>query len=118
MSFIDVGQGDAVLVQAGGTNHLIDAGSPEEGPEVVDFLRSRGVRELDAIVISNPDADHIGGFLDVFDAFPVETIFVSGDPNSTLTYNTFLRGVRDEGAKTEVLRAGMLMNWGGVRVDA
>ena len=67
--------------------------------------------------MSNPDADHIGGFLDVFDAFPVETVFVSGDPNSTLTYNTFLRGVRDEGARTEVLRAGMLMDWGGVRAD-
>ena len=54
VSFIDVGQGDGVLVQAGGTNHLIDAGRPEEGPNVVDFLRSRGVRELDGIVVTNP----------------------------------------------------------------
>ena len=118
VSFIDVGQGDGVLVQAGGESYLIDAGRPEEGPNVVDFLRSRGVDSLDGIVVSNPDADHIGGFLDVFDAFPVETVFVSGDPNTTLTYNTFLRGVREEGARTEVLRAGMLMDWGGVRADA
>jgi competence protein ComEC len=117
VSFIDVGQGDGVLVQAGGESYLIDAGRPEEGPNVVDFLRSRGVDSLDGIVVSNPDADHIGGFLDVFDAFPVETVFVSGDPNSTLTYDTFLRGVRDEGARTEVLRAGMLLDWGGVRAD-
>ncbi len=54
VSFIDVGQGDGVLVQAGGTNHLIDAGRPEEGQNVVDFLRSRGVRELDGIVVTNP----------------------------------------------------------------
>ncbi len=118
VSFIDVGQGDGVLVQAGGESYLIDAGRPEEGPNVVDFLRSRGVDSLDGIVVSNPDADHIGGFLDVFDAFSVETVFVSGDPNTTLTYNTFLRAVRDEGAQTEVLRAGMLMDWGGVRADA
>jgi beta-lactamase superfamily II metal-dependent hydrolase len=118
VSFIDVGQGDGVLVQAGGQSYLIDAGRPEEGPNVVDFVRSRGVDTLDGIVVSNPDADHIGGFLDVFDAFAVETVYVSGDPNSTLTYNAFLRGVRDEGAKTEVLRAGMLMDWGGVRADA
>ena len=117
VSFIDVGQGDGVLVQAGGESYLIDAVRPDEGPSVVDFLRSRGVDSLDGIVVSNPDADHIGGFLDVFDAFPVETVYVSGDPNNTLTYNTFLRGVRDEGAKTEVLRAGMLMDWGGVRAD-
>jgi competence protein ComEC len=117
VGFIDVGQGDGVLVQAGGESYLIDAGRPEEGPNVVDFLRGRGVVSLEGIVVSNPDADHIGGFLDVFDAFPVQTVFVSGDPNSTLTYSTFLRGVRDEGAKTEVLRAGMLMDWGGVRAD-
>jgi beta-lactamase superfamily II metal-dependent hydrolase len=117
VSFIDVGQGDAVLVQAGGESYLIDAGRPEEGPNVVDFLRSRSVDSLDGIVVSNPDADHIGGFLDVFDAFPVETVYVSGDPNNTLTYNTFLRGVRDEGAKTEVLRTGALLDWGGVRTD-
>jgi competence protein ComEC len=117
VSFIDVGQGDGVLVQAGATSHLIDAGRPEEGPNVVDFLRSRGVRKLDGIVVSNPDADHIGGFLDVFDAFEVETVYISGDPKGTLTYNSFLRGVRDEGSEVEVVRSGRRLQWGGVRAD-
>ena len=54
VSFIDVGQGDGVLVQAGGENYLIDAGRAEEGPNVVDFLRSRGVESLDGIVVTNP----------------------------------------------------------------
>ena len=117
VSFIDVGQGDGVLVQAAGTNHLIDAGRPEEGPGVVDFLRSRGVSELDGIVVSNPDADHIGGFLDVLDAFPVERVYVSGDPKGTLTYNSFLRGVREEGSEVEIVRAGRHLEWGGVRAD-
>jgi competence protein ComEC len=54
VSFIDVGQGDGVLVQAGGEEYLIDAGRAEEGPNVVDFLRSRGVEDLDAIVVTNP----------------------------------------------------------------
>jgi competence protein ComEC len=117
VSFIDVGQGDAVLVQAGGESYLIDAGRAEQGPNVVDFLRARGVDSLDGIVVSNPDADHIGGFLDVFYAFEVATVYVSGDPKGTLTYNTFLRGVRDEGSKVEVVRAGRRLEWGGVRAD-
>jgi beta-lactamase superfamily II metal-dependent hydrolase len=54
VSFIDVGQGDGVLVQAGGESYLIDAGRPEEGPNVVDFLRSRGVDALDGVVVTNP----------------------------------------------------------------
>jgi competence protein ComEC len=115
VSFIDVGQGDGVLVQAGGTNHLIDAGRPEEGPNVVDFLRSRGVRKLDAIVVSNPDADHIGGFLDVFDAFVVERVYLSGDPKGSLAYNSFLRGVRQEDSQIEVVRAGRRLDWGGLK---
>ncbi len=112
VSFIDVGQGDSVLVQAGGTNHLIDAGRTEEGPNVVDFLRDRGVRTLDGIIVSNPDADHIGGFLDVMDAFPVENVYISGDEKGTLTYNSFLRGVRAEGSKVQIVRTGYLMDWG------
>ncbi|MGH3144716.1 MAG: ComEC/Rec2 family competence protein [Rubrobacter sp.] len=117
ISFIDVGQGDGILVQAGGEDYLIDAGRAEEGPNVVDFLRSRGVEELEGLVVSNPDADHIGGFLDVFDSFEVETVYTSGDPKGTLTYNTFLRGVRDEGSRLEVVRAGRQMDWAGVQAD-
>ena len=117
VSFIDVGQGDGILVQAGEESYLIDAGRAEEGPNVVDFLRSRGVKELDGIVVSNPDADHIGGFLDVLDAFGVGVVYVSGDEKGTLTYNTFLRGVREEGSKVEVVRAGRRLDWGGVRAD-
>jgi hypothetical protein len=54
VGFIDVGQGDGALVQTGGEDYLVDAGRAEEGPNVVDFLRSRGVgEELDGIVVTN-----------------------------------------------------------------
>jgi competence protein ComEC len=117
LSFIDIGQGDSVLVQAGGESYLIDAVRAEEGPNIVNFLRDRGVRDVDGVIVSNPDADHIGGFLDVFDAFPVDTVFLSGDPKGTLTFNTFLRAAREEGSDTEVVRAGTLLDWGGVQAD-
>ena len=117
MSFIDVGQGDGVLVQSGGENYLLDAGKSQAGPKVVDFLRSRGVEALDGIVVSNPDADHIGGFLDVFDAFEVSTVYLSGDPKGTSTFNAFLRGVGDEGSEVVESRAGMRMEWGDTRAD-
>ncbi len=41
-------------MQAGGENYLIDSGRAEEGPNVVNFLRSRGVENLDGIVVTNP----------------------------------------------------------------
>lgn len=117
VSFIDVGQGGSTLVQSGGENYLIDAGEPEAGPEVVDFLRSRGVGELDGLVATHPDADHIGGLPDVLDAFPVSNVYLSGeDDKGTTTFNTFLRAVQDEGAQVFEARAGMQMDWGGTDV--
>jgi beta-lactamase superfamily II metal-dependent hydrolase len=97
VSFIDVGQGDGVLVQAGGEEYLIDAGRAEEGPNVVDFLRSRGVDDLDGIVVSNPDADHIGGFVDVFEAFEVGVVYVSGDPKGRSPTTPFCEGCATKG---------------------
>lgn len=113
VSFIDVGQGDATLVQTGGRSYLVDGGDPEAGPGVIDFLRSRGVEELDAVVATHPDADHIGGLPDVLDAFEVSTVYVSGDTKGTTTANAFLRAVRDEGAKVFEARAGLRLDWGG-----
>jgi competence protein ComEC len=52
VSFIDVGQGDGVLVQSGGENYLLDADKAQVGPRVVDFFRSHGVGSLDGIVVS------------------------------------------------------------------
>ena len=69
------------------------------------------------LAVSNPDADHIGGFLDVFDAFEVGVVYVSRAPQGTLTYNSFLRGVRDEGSKVQEVRTGYRMDWGGVQAD-
>ncbi len=51
------------------------------------------------------------------DAFEVEMVYVSGDPKGTHTYNSSLRGVREEGSEVEQVRAGYRMVWGGVRAD-
>lgn len=48
------GQGDGLFVQAGGESYLTDARGPEEGPEVVDFARSRGVDSLNGTVVTKP----------------------------------------------------------------
>ncbi len=66
-----------MLVQSGGEGYLLDAGKAQAGPKSVDFLRSRGVDSLNGIVVSNPDAEHIGGFEDVLNAFEVANVYLS-----------------------------------------
>jgi hypothetical protein len=56
VSFINVGQGDAALVQdASGVNILIDAGIPAAGPPVVAFLREQGVDKVDVVITSRAE---------------------------------------------------------------
>lgn len=116
LSFIDVGQGDSTLVQSGGESYLVDAGRPEEGPEVVDFLRGRGIDELDGVLATHPDADHIGGIAEVLDAMPVEAVYVSGAESGTSVEETFLSGVAEEGAELVDVDAGDELDWGASEV--
>ena len=83
---------------------------------MVDFLRSRGVEELDGIVATHPDADHIGGMPEVLDAFPVEEVYVSGTASGTSTQAAFRSGVEEAGVETTEVSAGDEMTWGGSEV--
>jgi beta-lactamase superfamily II metal-dependent hydrolase len=66
---------------------------------VVGFLRSQGVATLDSIVVSNPTLI-VWGFLGVFDAFEVSTLYLSDGPKETATFSAFLRSsVGDEGSE-------------------
>lgn len=69
---LDVGQGDATLVQAGGHAVLVDAGPP--GAPVTARLRAAGARALDALVVTHPQADHEGGAPAVLRALPTRLL--------------------------------------------
>jgi competence protein ComEC len=69
VSFLDVGQGDATLLQDGEHAILVDAGPP--GSPLLDQLRQAGVRRLDALVVTHAQLDHEGGAPAVLDAYRV-----------------------------------------------
>ncbi|HEV2776133.1 MAG TPA: ComEC/Rec2 family competence protein, partial [Solirubrobacteraceae bacterium] len=69
ISFLDIGQGDATLIQHGAAAVLVDTG-PRDGP-VLERLRDAGVRRLDLLVLTHDAADHDGAAAQVLDALPV-----------------------------------------------
>ena len=75
---LDVGQGDAVLIRAGPTALLVDAGPPEG--DVVARLRRAGVRRLDALLLSHPHRDHVGGAPALLAAVPVGAVLAGPHP--------------------------------------
>ena len=82
VTFIDVGQADSILLETpSGRTFLIDAGNGgkrnDAGNKIVPYLRNRGVRSLDAIIVTHSDADHYGGAEGVFKNFPVKELWIS-----------------------------------------
>lgn len=72
VSFLDVGQGDATLLQDAGVSVLVDTGPPD-GP-IVERLRAAGVRRLDLLVLTHGEADHAGAAGRVLRAVPVGAV--------------------------------------------
>ncbi len=82
VGFLDVGQGDCTMIRDGSGAVLIDVGpkSPtfDSGErKVLPKLRQRGVRSVEAILLTHPDLDHIGGLASVYERFPEATVMVS-----------------------------------------
>jgi competence protein ComEC len=82
---LDIGQGDATLLQAGGHAILVDAGPAGAG--IAGKLKTAGVRRLDALVVTHPQADHDGGAPAVLTALPVAMLLDGrgGDRSPTST---------------------------------
>lgn len=84
--YIDVGQGDGILIQQGDHNMLIDAGTNNDEKLMVDYLNKQGVKHLDYVVGTHPHEDHIGGLDAVIKNFAVDKVYM---PKVTITTKTF-----------------------------
>lgn len=86
--FLDVGQGDAVLILQNGAACLIDAGPKDAWQNLVQDLRSYGVSQLDLLVMTHPHADHVGGMQAVLQNFDVQTLLTPDLSETDVTGQT------------------------------
>jgi competence protein ComEC len=121
--FIDVGQGDAIAIRTPGRRWiLVDTGpaSPEYDAgerRVVPFLDRWGARRLEALVLTHPDLDHIGGAGAVLRAFPVNVVFEPGLAVGKSSYLDLLGAVDGRGTAWRAARSGRSLELDGVRLD-
>ena len=109
--FIDVGQGDAILIRTPDRRHiLIDAGRRRR--TVADYLDNVGVRRLDLVIMTHPHADHIGGITEVLENFNVKEVWDAGIAHTTRTYENVLHSIDRKNISYDIPESGDSQRWG------
>lgn len=110
--FIDVGQGDSILIESpNGKTMLIDGGVKGAGQQVVSYLNELGVNKLDQVVATHPDADHIGGLIPVLQAIPIEQFYDSGKVHTSQTFEEMLMAIDQKNIPYYVPKTGDLIEF-------
>ena len=115
VSVIDVGQGDAILVEfPRGETMLIDGGPRTPAFDaglktVYPFLQRRGITRIDVLVVSHPHADHLGGMPAILHHFSVGKVIDSGQPVRSELFHEFTRELDERGCKESPVRTGTVV---------
>ena len=114
ITFLNVGQGDAVLIRTPeGSTALIDAG-PDELP---NGLSNFDVEQIDLLVASHPHADHIGGMVSVMNTYPIGFYMDNGDTHTTATYRELIQTLQQRTEITYLVAESRTIQLGGAEIQ-
>jgi Metallo-beta-lactamase superfamily. len=111
--YIDVGQGDSILIEVGNASMLIDAGNNGDGNRIVSYIKDQGINKLDYLILTHPHADHIGGATDVIKALDIDKIIMPKVNHTSKTYENLLLTIKDKDLKITVPNTGDDYSLGG-----
>jgi competence protein ComEC len=125
IDFLDVGQGDSALVtMPDGETLLIDGGGSiidttrRIGETVVsEYLWWRGLDQIDYILVTHADADHIDGLNDVLKNFTVRNALIARAPANDPEFSKFSETLKQTNTHTQLLQAGDLIHFGQVELS-
>jgi competence protein ComEC len=116
--FLDIGQGDATLIETPNGKQILVDGGPDQGVLAkLGALLPPTDRAIDAIVLTHPDADHVAGLVSVLDRYEVSTVFETGLDKDTKIARAFESARDAEGADRRLLRTGDRFAYDGVTFD-
>ena len=110
IKFIDVGQGEAILIALPEKTMLIDAGPTGSAPKIEQVLQELGRNKIDYLVATHPDEDHIGGMADVISSTQIGTIYAPNKTNNTATYRKFLTAIQNNNLQITLAEAGTIID--------
>lgn len=108
VDFLDVGQGDSVYIQApNGNNILIDGGIDRKVLSALGNVLPFASKKIDIVLVTHPDADHIGGLPYVFDNYNVSAYIHNGAKSNSTVFKTLENKIESEKSQKIHVKAGM-----------
>ncbi|MDS0527561.1 MBL fold metallo-hydrolase [Clostridium sp. SHJSY1] len=104
--FIDVGQGDSILLQQGSHNMLIDAGPGESKNSLSSYLSNQGITNFDYVVGTHPHEDHIGNLAYIINSFKIGNVYFPNITSTTKTFSNFVTALKNKGLKLTSPKVG------------
>ena len=99
VTFLDVGQGNAILFACDGEYLLYDGGPDKTDSYVMEYLKEQEIGELTYVVSSHYDSDHVSGLIEVLQELTVDTILDADYVHDSKTYELFLEAVEENGGR-------------------
>lgn len=113
VTFIDVWQGDSIwLSTPDGWDILIDGGPEQQGAALVSYLQSRGVTDIEVLILTHPHADHVGGLVAVLESLEVDQALTNCYPYPTEIHQAFQELLLTKAIPTACVREGDTFDWG------
>lgn len=94
--FIDVGQGDSILIKDNDHAMLIDGGDNNKGKTVLSYLEKQKVQSLDYVIATHPHSDHIGGLSTVLQSMKVKEVILPKVAHNTKTYEDLIDTIQNK----------------------
>ena len=120
VSFLDVGQGDAILIQTPNGQDILIDGGPD--PQEINLELSEQLpfwdRTIDLVVCTQPHADHVTGLIDVLQRYRVKRVLDPGVPYDSAIYQEWLRLIEDREIEYSIARSGQEIDLGnGIKIE-
>ncbi len=113
-AMLDVGQGDGLFIESPtGVHILIDGGPAKSVLDPLGKVMPAFNKKIDALMITNPDADHIGGFSDILENYQVGALFEPGTISPSKTYQNLKNEIKSKKIPDILERRGMVLDLGG-----
>lgn len=110
--FLDVDQGLCILVKLGDEVLIYDGGERDTSSQVVAYVKDLGITEIDYMISSHYDSDHVSGLIGCLNAFDVKNVIGSNYEHNSKLYGSFIDAVKAEGLEMQYPEVGTEYSFG------